>query len=215
MKQATVIIADDHKLFRQGLKSLFELTSEIEVVGEAENGLEAVELCEKLNPDIIIMDIGMPEMNGLLASKEIARRNLKTAVIILSTHLRESYIGEALKIGVRGYVVKDSAVEDLVSAIEAVMKGETYLSPKATSLPVRKMLERDGVVLTPLDILSPREQEVLQLLVEGKTNKEIAEALFISPKTVDNHRTSIMKKLEVHDIASLVKYAIRADFTEP
>ncbi len=214
MKAVTVILADDHKIFRQGLRSLLESTGAIQVIGEAENGLEAVELCEKLNADIIIMDIGMPEMNGLLAIKEMARRNLKTRAIILSTHLKESYIEEALRCGARGYIVKDSAVEDVVSAIEAVIRGETYLSPKATSLAIGHMLMGEGIAGSSLDILSPREQEILQLIVEGKTNKEIAKALFLSPKTVDNHRASIMRKLEVHDVPSLVKYAIRAGFTE-
>ncbi|MBN1288241.1 MAG: response regulator transcription factor [Actinobacteria bacterium] len=214
MKTTTIIIADDHKVFRQGLRSLLCSSEEIQVIGEAENGLEAVELCDELDADIIIMDIGMPEMNGLLAVKELTRRKQRTRAVILSTHLKKSYVVEALKSGAKGYVLKDSAFEDVVAAIEAVIDGETYLSPRVTSLAIGSILAEEELSGNQLDTLSCREQEVMQLVVEGKTNKEIAETLFISPKTVDNHRASIMRKLDVHDVASLVKYSIRAGFTE-
>lgn len=210
-----ILLADDHEIFRQGLKSLFLAKDGIQIVGEAVNGLEAVELFKKTEPDIVIMDISMPELNGLLASKEILHNDKDAKIIILSTHLRDSYVSEALKMGVKGYVLKDSAMEDLVSAIRAVRKGQTYLSPKVTSLTVERMLKGEAFQGAPVNRLSSREQEVLQLLAEGKSNKEIAEILFISPKTVDNHRSSIMKKLDVHDISGIVKYAIREDLIEP
>lgn len=215
MKTITVLIVDDHKVFRQGLKALLESENEVQVLGEAGNGKEAVEICRKLNPDVVIMDIAMPGMSGILATRRIIKRCKETKVVILSAHLSRTYVTETLKSGAKGYVLKENAVEDVVDAIKTVVKGQTYLDPEVASLAVETMLgEESKGNKNPFGTLTPREQEVLQLIVDGKPNKEIAEHLSISVRTVENHRASIMKKSGVRNTSSLVKLAIRTEFYE-
>lgn len=215
-RPVTVLIADNHRMFRQALRSELDSLSRIKVVGEAETGAQAVDLCAELKPDVVLMDISMPEMNGIVAMKLIKELGLETKVLILSSYSYESYISETLKSGASGYLVKDGAVEDVVSAIEAVSRGQTYLSPEIATSVVKGFLEkvahREENVF---DVLSPREQHVLQLVSEGKSSQEIADRLFLSKKTVDHHRASILEKLDIHDIPSLVRYAIRSGLIEP
>ena len=212
----SVVIADDHMMFRQGLKAVLDEDANIRVIGEAENGSQAVELCEELRPDVVVMDVTMPEMSGIIATRLLKGLGDSTEIIILSMHESETYVVEALKSGARGYVVKDSAVDELVFAIKAVHVGGTFLSPKAATVVVEKLVAggaKEGKMV--FDILSPREVEVLQLMCEGKSVKETAEILGLSPKTVDSHRANIMSKLDVRDVPSLVKFAIRMGVTEP
>lgn len=213
--ETRVLVVDDHRMFREGLKAVVEQEEGITVVGEAENGREAVALCESLNPDVVVMDIAMPEMGGIAATSTILKSHEDIKVLVLTMHLNETYIAETLKSGASGYVLKDCAVEELVTAIRSVEKGEKYLSPRAASLVVKKLLgEKMEGARSAFDILSTREQEVLQLIVEGKSTRDTAEILFISPKTVENHRANIMRKLDIHDVPSLVRFAIRTGLSE-
>ena len=214
METIDVLIVDDHKMFREGLKAVLEPESGIRVVGEAENGARAVETCEQLSPDIVLMDVTMPEMNGLIACSLIRKRCPGTRVLMLSMHLRETYILEALKGGASGYVLKDDAADELVLAICTVARGERYLSPRIVTLVVERLLSTNPESNQLFGLLSDREQETLQHLCEGKSTKEIAEILGISPRTVENHRANIMDKLGVHDIPTLVKTAIEAGLIE-
>ena len=212
----SVVIADDHMMFRQGLKAVLDEDANIRVIGEAENGSQAVELCEELRPDVVVMDVTMPEMSGIIATRLLKGLGDSTEIIILSMHESETYVVEALKSGARGYVLKDSAVDELVFAIKAVHSGGTFLSPKAATVVVDKLIAggaKKGEMV--FDILSHREVEVLQLMCEGKSVKETAEILGLSTKTVDSHRANIMSKLDVRDVPSLVKFAIRMGVTEP
>ena len=212
----SVVIADDHRMFRQGLKAVLDEDSDIRVIGEAKNGSQAVKLCGELRPDVVVLDVTMPEMSGIIATRLLKGLGDSTEIIILSMHESETYVVEALKSGARGYVVKDSAVDELVFAIKAVHGGGTFLSPKAATVVVEKLVAggaKEGKMV--FDILSHREIEVLQLMCEGKSVKETAEILGLSPKTVDSHRANIMGKLDVRDVPSLVKFAIRMGVTEP
>ena len=210
-----VVLADDHELFREGMKAVLAREDTIEVVGEAATGGRAVELCLQLHPDVAILDIAMPEMNGLIATKTIKKVCEDTRVLILSMLMDEDAVAQALNGGANGYVLKDSAIEELLLAMKAVMKGEIYLSPKVATLVVRQLITgKEGGKTKVLDFLSTREQEIVQLIAEGKSTKDIAEHLFLSPKTVENHRANIMRKLDIQDIPSLVKFAIRARLTE-
>lgn len=211
-----VVIADDHRMFRQGLKAVLEGDDDIRVVGEAENGSQAVELCGELHPDIVVLDVTMPEMSGIIATRLLKGLGDSTKVVILSMHVSETYVVEALKNGARGYVLKDSAVDELAFAIKVVHGGGTFLSPKAATVVVEKLVAggaNKGKMV--FDILSQREVEVLQLLCEGKSGRQTAEILCLSPKTVDCHRANIMGKLDIRDVPSLVKFAIRMGVTEP
>lgn len=212
----SVVLADDHRMFRQGLKSVLDEDSDIRVIGEAENGSRAVELCGELRPDVVVLDVTMPEMSGIIATRLLKGLGDGTEVIILSMHVSETYVVEALKSGARGYVLKDSAVDELVFAIKAVHGGGTFLSPKAATVVVEKLVAggaKKGKMV--FDILSHREVEVLQLICEGKPVRQTAEILGLSPKTVESHRANIMRKLDVRDVPSLVKFAIRMGVTEP
>jgi len=202
-------------MLRHGLRAILEQQEDIEIIGEAGNGREAVELCKRLDPDVVVLDIAMPEMSGVLATDAILKDNRNTKVLILSTYLNETYITETLKMGASGYVLKECAAGDLLDAIKSVSRGEIYLSPKVSTMAIRKFIRREGAgEKTVFDILSPREQEILQHVAEGKTTNEMAEILFISSRTVDNHRASIMRKLDLHDIPSLVKFAVRSGISE-
>ena len=214
METIDVLIVDDHKMFREGLKAILELESGIRVVGEAENGAQAAEACEQLSPDIVLMDVTMPEMNGLIACNLIRKRCPGTRVLILSMHLKETYILEALKGGASGYVLKDDAAGELVLALCTVAGGERYLSPRVVTLVVERLLSANPESNPLFGLLSDRELEILQHLCEGKSTRETAERLVISPRTVENHRANIMEKLGIHDVPTLVKTSIEAGLIE-
>ena len=211
-----VFIADDHTLFRQGVRRLLEDSNIADVVGEASDGAEAVRKVQELSPDVVLMDISMPNLNGIDATRQLLKNDPERRVLILTMHDNEKYIGQILRAGAAGYLLKDTPSNDFLSAIEAVHRGDSYLSPSVS----RKILDglfqdRDSrSARSGVDKLTPREHEVLTLLAEGKSNREIGDLLFISPKTVDVHRTNIMKKLDIHSIVQLVKYAIQQGLVE-
>lgn len=200
-----VLLADDHALIRQGLKALLEKQG-IQVVTEASDGQEAVRLAEKAQPEIAILDITMPLLNGVDAARELMKATPKTKVILLTQHDEDQYVTEALRAGVKGYVLKSQAAEDLVHAIREVSKGSVYLSPSISRAVVDAYLSKTYVSTDPL---STRERQVLQLVGEGKSTKDVAQHLGISVKTAESHRARLMRKLDIHETASLVRYAIR------
>jgi len=203
--QGRLLLADDHEIVRQGLRALLEHKGFV-VAGEAANGYEAIRLARELHPDIAILDLAMPLINGVGAARRILRELPGTKVILLTMHTEEPYVLDALQAGVAGYVVKSDAAADLAAAIEGVLQGATYLSSKISRAIVESYAEKKSLPLGPL---SPREREVLQLITEGKTTKEIASLLEISVKTAEAHRTKIMTKIGTHGVAGLVRYAIR------
>jgi two-component system, NarL family, response regulator NreC len=200
-----VILADDHELVRQGLKLLLEREG-FSVIGEAPDGYKAVELAAAVGPDVAVFDIGMPVLNGLDAARAIQRASHKTKAILLTRHDEEQYVTEALRAGVKGYVLKNQAAMDLVTAIRQVSQGEIYLSPSIARTVAGAFLTKGNA---PADPLTLRERQVLQLISEGKSSKEVGVQLGISVKTAESHRTRLMQKLDIHDVASLVRYAIR------
>lgn len=207
----SIVLADDHTVLRSGLRLLLERYSDFSVVGEAGNGREAVEIAERESPDVVVMDISMPILNGIEAARRIASALPKAAIVVLSVHSDEAYILRALKAGARGYLLKDSAESDLIQAVRAVAAGKAYFSPA-----VSKVLAEDYVrqvrqqgLEDPFDLLTPREREMLQLIVELKPTKEIASLLHLSAHTVDTHRGNLMQKLNVHSIPELILYAVR------
>src|ERR1051325_1272763 len=206
MKRTRILLADDHAVVRQGFKMLLGAQPDMEIVGEASNGREAVESAETLRPDIVVMDVAMPELNGIEATRRLAASAPHTRVVALSMHKDSVYVREILRAGARGYLLKDSPAPDLLMAVRAVASGEGYLSP-AVSNAVLDDYRRH--VTDPIDLLTSREREVLQMLAEGKTNKEIAGVLNLSVYTVDAHRGRIMEKLNVHSINELVRFAVR------
>src|ERR1700758_975650 len=206
MRRTRILLADDHAVVRQGFKMLLDAQPDMEIVGEASNGREAVESAETLRPDVVIMDVAMPELNGIEATRRLAASAPHTRVIALSMHKDSVYVREILRAGARGYLLKDSGAEDLVSAIRAVAKGESYLSPAVSNAVLDDYRKH---VTNPIDLLTSREREVLQMLAEGKTNKEMATILNLSVYTVDAHRGRIMEKLNVHSINELVRFAVR------
>jgi two-component system, NarL family, response regulator NreC len=211
MKKLRILLADDHIVMRSGLRALLERQPNLEVVGESENGRHTIELAASLKPDVVVMDIGMPVLNGIEATRTIVTVQPTTAVIILSMHADESYVMRALKAGARGYLLKDSAPADLLSAIQAVSQNKSFFSPKVSQILaedyVRVLKQKGGV--DSYDLLTSREREILQLLAEGKANKEVAAALNISPYTVETHRKHILEKLNLHNPAELILYAVR------
>lgn len=211
MKKLRILLADDHIVMRTGLRALLERQTNLEVVGESENGRETVELAASLKPDVVVMDVGMPVLNGIEATKTITGQHPTTAVVILSMHADESYVMRALKAGARGYLLKDSAPADLISAIQAVSQNKSFFSPKVSRILAEdyvRVLKQKGAV-DSYDLLTSREREILQLLAEGKANKEVAAALNISPYTVETHRSHILEKLNLHNPAELILYAVR------
>jgi two-component system, NarL family, response regulator NreC len=206
-----VVLADDHTLVRQGLKSLLEREG-IQVVGEAQDGQEVMQLAAKHSPDVAVLDISMPILNGLDAARELKRSAPKTKTILLTRHDEDEYLIEALRAGVKGYVLKNQAASDLVHAIQLVCRGQVYLSPGMSSVVVDAYLSKTEL---PVDPLSSREREVLQLIAEGKSTKDIASLLGISVKTADSHRSRLMRKLDIHEVASLVRYAVRKGLVQP
>jgi DNA-binding NarL/FixJ family response regulator len=206
MKRTRILLADDHAVVRQGFKMILEAQSDMEIVGEAGNGREAVELAEKLRPDVVVMDVAMPELNGIEAARRLVDTMPHAKVLALSMHKDSVYVREILRAGARGYLLKDSVAADLVAAVRAVASGQSWLSP-AVSNAVLDDYRRH--VTNPIDLLTSREREVLQMLAEGKTNKEIAGVLNLSVYTVDAHRGRIMEKLNLHSINELVRFAVR------
>ena len=206
-----VIVADDHHLVRQGIRMLLETAEDIEVIGEAQDGLEAVELAEQLVPDILVMDISMPRLNGAQATELVRARVPSTQVVVLSMHADEAIVRQALRRGAKAYVLKRGVSEELLLAVRSANRGETYLSPPIASSILGEFLTLSDTLVesTAFERLTPRERQVLQLLAEGHTNKSIASELVVTVKTVENHRASLMSKLDIHDIAGLVRYAIK------
>ena len=206
-----VVVADDHTIIRSGLRMLLEREAGFEVVGEASDGRQAVELAESLKPDVIMLDIGMPNLNGIEATRQIVQKLPRTRVVVLSMHSDESYVLKALKSGARGYLLKDSAESDILNAIRAVSEGKAYFSPEISKMLVddymRQMQQRG--VEDSYELLTAREREILQLLAEGKSNKDISSALNLSPYTVETHRSNILQKLNLHSLPELILYAVR------
>ncbi len=209
-----ILLADDHKITRQGLRSLLDKQSDMEVVAEAEEGRTAVRLVRELLPDVVIMDVSMPDLNGMEAARQITREFGDVKIVALSMHSDSLFVTEMLKSGASGYLLKDCAFEELALAIRTVVAGKTYLSPSISSVVVDDYLHRlSKADFSGLDLLTGREREVLQLLAEGKSTKQIALKLHISVKTVETHRRQIMNKLDIHTVAELTKYAIRKGLT--
>lgn len=214
MRQINVILADDHMIVREGLKLLLQNQKNIAVVGEAENGRKAVELALKLKPDVVIMDIGMPDMNGLAATRGILDLEPDIKVLMLSMHTDKRFVSKALREGVSGYILKECASAELVEAINTVVSGKTYLSPKIADVVIndyrKQLMDKE---YSAEAVLTKKERETLQLFAEGKTTKEIAHLLSVSIKTVETHRSRIMEKLDMHSIAELTKFAVREGLT--
>jgi DNA-binding NarL/FixJ family response regulator len=206
-----ILLADDHQIFRQGLKALLEREG-FEVVAEAADGQEAVRVSRERCPNVAVLDFGMPLLNGLAAARQILRACPRAKAILLTVHTEDHYVLEALQAGVKGYVIKTQAAADLVRAIHEVQRGMMYLSPGVSEAIVDAFLTKSAV---PRDPLTAREREVLQLVAEGKSTKEIARLLGIGYKTAESHRTRIMKKMKIHDTAGLVRYAVRRGLIQP
>jgi two-component system response regulator NreC len=206
-----VVLADNHALVRQGLKALLEREG-FQVAGEASDGQEVVRLVPKVRPDIVILDISMPILNGIDAARELQKSPQKTKTILLTRHDEDQYVTEALQSGVKGYVLKSQAATDLVHAIQEVYRGGIYLSPSISRAVVEALLSKAALSADPL---TSRERQVLQLVSEGKSTKEVATLLGVSLKTAESHRTRLMQKLDIHETASLVRYAIRRGLVQP
>jgi len=206
-----ILLADDHGIVRQGLRSVLSRDPSFEIVGEASNGREAVLLADSLNPNVIIIDIVMPELSGIEATAQIVKRNPTVCVIVLSMHSDETYLIRALNAGAKGYLLKDAAEVDLVRAVHSVSRGKPFFSPEITRVLledyVRFLQQRN--LQDSYELLTDREKEVLQLLAHGKSNKEVAVALDLSTNTIESHRNSLMKKLNLHNTAEIVLYAVR------
>jgi DNA-binding NarL/FixJ family response regulator len=209
-----IILAEDHRITREGLVNLLEERSDMQVVGEAENGREAVRLARELSPDLVIMDVTMPDLNGIDATRIITSGSNNTKVIALSMYSDKQFVQGMIQAGASGYLLKDCAFEELVSAIQAVIQGDTYLSPGIAGIVVQDYLNKLTTDRSSADtVLTNREREVLQLIAEGNSTKEIAASLTVSVKTVETHRRQIMEKLGIFSIAELTKYAIREGLT--
>jgi len=218
MSTVRILIADDHEVVRRGVRTLLESQPGWVVSGEAATGREATEKVTQLKPDVVILDISMPDLNGLEATRHIVRNSPKTKVLLLTIHESERVMAEMLEAGALGYVLKSDAAESLVAAVRALRQGKPFFTCRMSEMVLKGYLKRGTrngeVAMTPRD-LSPRERAVVQLLVEGKRNKEIASALGISVRTAESHRANIMRKLELHSITELVRYAIHNKIVEP
>ena len=206
-----ILLADDHTVVRDGLRALLEKQPDMTVVAEASDGRDSIHLAEEQSPDVVVMDIGMPSLNGIEATRRILAANPRTAVVMLSMHQDESYVLRSLKAGAKGYLLKDSLRGDVIDAIRAVAQGRSFLTRK-----VRRMLQEDYVrqmesrgLEDSYDLLTDREREVLHMVAEGKSNKEVAGSLNISPTTVETHRSHILQKLGIHSVPELILYAVR------
>lgn len=210
MKPIRVLLADDHTLVLAGLRGLLTRLAGVEVVGEAADGHETLRLAEALRPDIVLLDIAMPGMNGLEVAQRLADTDPAIRVVILSMHASEEYVLRALRAGAAGYLLKDSAVAELELAIRSVTRGETYLSPPVSKRVVDEYVARTGGIPDPLAALTPRQREILQLVAEGHTSKDIAQRLGLSYRTIETHRNQLMKRLGVTDLTGLVRFAVRS-----
>ena len=211
MAQIRIVLADDHTIIRSGLRLLLEQQPDFKVVAEAADGRQAVQLVAKHHPDVVILDIGMPQLNGIEATRQIVAQESHPNVVILSMHSDESYVLRALKAGARAYILKNAAEADLIRAVQAVSEGKSFFSPVISKMLLEDYVRqvRDKEVEDSYDLLTPREREILQLIAESKTNKEIATILGLSPHTVETHRGNILEKLNLHSVPELILYAVR------
>jgi DNA-binding NarL/FixJ family response regulator len=209
-----IILADDHEILRHGLSRSFEQESDIKVIGQASDGHSAVDMVRELQPDVVIMDIGMPDLNGVEATRKIVKNYPQVKVIGLSMHSSDKYVREMFKAGASGYLLKNCPFEELTEAVRTVAGGKTYISSSIGDIIVKEYASKPDKEKSAFTLLSQREREVLQLLAEGKTTKQIARRLHISPKTVEAHRLRIMERLDIDNVAQLTKYAIQEGLTE-
>jgi len=215
-KNFRLLLADDHALVRAGIRELIQKIPFVEVIGEASNGRQTLELVQAHNPDLVLLDIGMKELNGLEVAERITRDHPGVKALILSMHANEEYVLRALRAGASGYMLKDSAITELKLAIEAVLSGTTYLSPTISRSVIDSYLHRTGSgKKAAVEQLTPRQREVLQLIAEGNSTKEIAASLNLSAKTVETHRAQLMERLDIYDVASLVRFAMREGLIQP
>ncbi len=215
METIKVLLVDDHTIVRQGIRALLESVPDIQIIGEAEDGKAAVEMAEKLRPNIMLVDISLPMLNGLEVTRRVRKKVPECKVLVLTMHENEMYVSQILRTGASGYLVKKTAVSELIMAIRSVHQGKAYFSPSISKIVLNDYLRKESKGDGPsTELLSNREREILQLLAEGYSNKEIAVILNLSVKTVSNHRNRIMQKLDIHDITSLVKYALKQGFIE-
>jgi len=218
MPALRLLLADDHEIVRQGLRSMLEAQRDCQVIGEAADGRQAVTMTKELNPDVVILDIGMPSLNGLEATRQILKLRPQTKVLILTMHESDSVIREVLDAGARGYILKTDAGRDLVSAVESLRRNKTFFTSRVSQMILDGFLKGDS---RPPDSLpgsvrlTPRQREIVQLLAEGKSSKEVAVALELSVKTAETHRANIMRKLDCHSVSEVVRYAIRNKIIEP
>ena len=215
MSRIRVLLADDHTLVRAGIRSLLESVPDVLVVAETGDGREALEGIARHRPDIALLDISMPGLNGLEVARRVSQESPRTRVIVLSMHADATYVRQALRAGVAGYLLKGAAVSELPLALGAVMRGETYLTPKVSQTVVQELLREGGTEPDPLHGLTRRQREILQLIAEGRSTKEIAHALDLSVKTVETHRQRLMDRLDIRDVPGLVRFAIRAGLIDP
>jgi two-component system response regulator NreC len=211
MNEIRIVLADDHNLVRHGLRLVLERESGLKVVAEASNGREAIEAVDSSTPHVVIMDLAMPNLNGIEATRQIHQKHPSINIVVLSMHSDESYVLRALKAGARGYLLKDSADTDLVNAVKAVTEGKAFFSPAISRVLVEeyvRQLQQKGVE-DSYDLLTAREREILQLIGEGKSNKHVAQILNLSPYTVETHRSNMMEKLNLHSVPELILYAVR------
>jgi two-component system, NarL family, response regulator NreC len=208
-----ILLADDHAMLRHGLSRSFEQEKDVTIIGQAEDGYSAIELTKELSPDLVIMDIGMPGLNGIETTRRIIQDCPKVKIIGLSMHSSDKYVREMFKAGASGYLLKNCSFDELVEAIKAVMSGNTYISPSIGDMIIKEYTSKPDDEKSVFSILSQREREVLQLLAEGKSTKQIGQKLHVSPKTVEAHRLRIMDKLQIDNIAQLTKYAIQEGLT--
>lgn len=206
LRKTTIVLADDHSVVRKGFGLILSAHDDLEVVGEASNGKEAVELAEKLKPDVVVIDVSMPELNGIEGTRRISQVSPRTRVLALSMHRDAVYVREILRAGAKGYLVKDADDDAFVDAVRAVARGEGYISPAVSEVVLTDYRKH---VTNPVDLLTSREREVLQLIAEGQTNKEVANLLNLSVYTVEAHRGKIMEKLNLHNTGDIVRFALR------
>jgi DNA-binding NarL/FixJ family response regulator len=218
MSTVRILIADDHDIVRRGLRALLESQPGWIVIDEAAHGREAVEKASKLQPDVVVLDISMPQLNGLEAARQILKEMPKTEVLILTVHESEQVVRDILKVGARGYVLKSDAGRDLVAAVQALSEHQAFFTSRVAEMVLAGYLRRDAPApeeADPILPLSMREREIIQLLAEGKSNKDVAKALYLSAKTVETHRANIMRKLRLHSIGDLIRYALHHHIVEP
>ena|SRR2546423_1819771 len=209
-----ILLADDHQIVREGLRGLLQQEGDMEVIGEAADGRAAVQMTHDMSPDVVVMDVGMPGLNGIEATRQIMNKEPDAKVVALSMHADRRFMGEMLKAGAKGYLLKDGAFEELANAIRSVVADKVYLSPRIADVVVDDYVRRqNGVEPSAFAKLTPREREVLQLMAEGRATKEIAMDLHVSIKTIETHRRQIMEKLQIYSVAELTKYAIREGLT--